>query len=63
MQRENGYWLGALAGVMRDPRSIEAVRDLVAGAEGVSASDVQEVARRFLLDEAAFRVIVRPTVR
>ena len=63
MQRENGYWLGALSGVMRDPRSVEAVRDLVAGAEGVSASDVQAVARRFLVDEAAFRVIVRPAVR
>ena len=62
-QRENSYWVASLANVMSDPRFIEIIRDLPAGTERVSAADVQDVARRFLLDNTAFRVIVRPAAR
>ena len=62
-QRENGYWVASLSEVMGDARFVEVIGDLVAGAERVSAADVHDVARRFMVDETAFRVIVRPAAR
>lgn len=57
---ENGFWLGALAGVQTDPRRLEAVRTQIADVESVTAADVQAAAKRYLTDAAAFRLKIVP---
>lgn len=59
----NQYWLAELAGAQADPRRLQFSRDIVPGTVKVTPADVQAVARQFLRDEAAFRLIVRPQPR
>jgi zinc protease len=59
----NQYWLADLSGAQADPRKLQFSRDIVPGTAKVTAADVQGVARQFLRDEAAFRLIVRPQAR
>ncbi len=58
--RENQYWAAALSGAYRDTRAFDAVRDLVAGTEKVSAADVQAAAVRYLRPDTSLHVTVRP---
>ncbi len=59
-QRTNAYWVAALSGAHGDPRQLDAIRELVPGAEKVSAADVQAAAKRFLTADGGFRLIVQP---
>jgi len=59
----NQYWLADLSGAQADPRKLQFSRDIVPGTAKVTPQDVQAAARRFLRDEAAFRLVVRPQAR
>jgi zinc protease len=59
-QVTNQYWLAELSGAQADPRRLQLVRDVVPETRGVSAADVQQAAVRFLRDDQAFRLVVRP---
>jgi zinc protease len=56
----NQYWLAQLSGGQQDPRRLELIRTQIPGAEKVTAADVQRAAQRFLVDDKAFRILVRP---
>jgi zinc protease len=56
----NNYWLGALAGAQTDERRLKLVRDARPGLEKVTPADVQRVARKYLTDEKAWRLVVTP---
>jgi zinc protease len=56
----NNYWLGALAGAQTDERRLKLVRDARPGLETVTPADVQRVARKYLTDERAWKLIVAP---
>jgi zinc protease len=56
----NDYWLGALAGVQADPRRLEALRSRIADLEAVTPADLQAAARKYLIDDGAFRIEVVP---
>jgi zinc protease len=59
-QLTNAYWLAQLPGAQADPRRLDLVRQIVPGTAAVTAAEVQAAARRFLHEETAFRLIVRP---
>jgi len=59
----NQYWLADLSGAQADPRKLQFSRDIVPGTVRVTPADLQAVARQFLRDDAAFRLIVRPQAR
>jgi zinc protease len=56
----NNYWLGALEGAQTDERRLKLVRDARPGLEKVTPADVQRVARKYLTDERAWKLIVAP---
>ena len=56
----NEYWLGQLSGAQTDPRQLQAVRSITAQVEAVTAADVQAVAQRYLRDDKAWKLIVKP---
>ena len=56
----NEYWLGQLTGAQADPRRLQATRSVTAQVEAVTAADVQAVAQRYLKDETAWKLVVRP---
>lgn len=56
----NGYWLSALSGVQADPRQLDALRSLVPTIEGLTATDLQAAASRWLQDRRMWRLEVRP---
>jgi zinc protease len=56
----NNYWLGALEGAQTDERRLKLVRDARPGLEKVTPADVQRVARKYLTDERAWKLIVTP---
>ncbi|HKR86745.1 MAG TPA: insulinase family protein [Phenylobacterium sp.] len=56
----NQYWLSELSGAQADPRKLQLTRDIVADTEKVTAAELQQIARTFLRDETAFKLIVRP---
>ena len=55
----NAWWLAVLARVRVEPRQVDAVRTAVSGVEAVTAADVQQVARKYLTDDKAWRFVVR----
>ncbi len=62
--KENGYWLGALSSIQRQPADLDAIRSRVTDMEAVTAADVQQVARKYLAPDKAgqsraWRVLVR----
>ncbi len=62
--KENGYWLGALSSIQRQPADLDAIRSRVTDMEAVTAADVQQVARKYLAPDnngqsRAWRVLVR----
>lgn len=59
-QQQNGYWVAALAGAQTDPRRLDYIRQTLPRLSGVSAADVQRVARRWLRPDRAFRIEVTP---
>ena len=56
----NGYWLSALAGAQGDERRLKLIRDAEPGLKKVTPADVQRVAREYLTDERAWKLVVAP---
>lgn len=56
----NEYWLGQLTGAQTDPRRLQATRSAAAQVEAVTAPDVQAAAQRYLRDDKAWKLVVRP---
>jgi zinc protease len=56
----NGYWLGSLAGGQKDERRLKLIRDARPGLQTVTPADVQRVARKYLTDERAWKLVVSP---
>jgi zinc protease len=59
VQQTNAYWLTALDSVAGDNRQIDAIRKYVTGVQAVTAEDVQNAARKYLVADKAFRLVVR----
>jgi zinc protease len=59
-QQTNEYWLDQLSGAQTDPRRLDAIRSALAGVESVTAADVQAVAQRYLRDDKAWKLVIRP---
>ncbi len=59
-QQQNGYWVAALAGAQTDPRRLDYIRQTLPRLSGVTAADVQRVARKWLRPDRAFRIEVTP---
>jgi zinc protease len=59
-QATNEFWLSELSFAQTDPRRIEAIRSLVPQTERVTAADVQAAAKRFLADDKAWKLVIRP---
>ncbi len=58
--RENSYWTAALSAAAGDARQFDGIRKLVSGTAAVTAGEVMEAARRFLVKGTEYRVAVRP---
>ena len=43
-----------------DARQFESIRDLISGTDAVTADQVMQAARRFLVKDTTFRLTVRP---
>jgi len=56
----NAYWAGALAGAQMDERRLKLVRDAMPGLQRVTPADVQRVARKYLSDEKAWKLVIVP---
>lgn len=57
-QLTNEYWVSVLANAEDDPRLLENARTSIPGFEAVTADQVTATARKYLRDEAAYRVTV-----
>ena len=58
-QVTNQFWLGELSGAQSDPRHLDFIRQLVPGAERVTAEDVQKAAQATLKDDKAWTLVVK----
>lgn len=56
----NAWWLANLARVQSDPRVAASIASQVADYESVTPADLQRVARRYLSDTSAFKIVVVP---
>lgn len=59
----NQYWLSELSGAQADPRKLQLTRDIVPDTSKVTPEELQQIARQFLRDDTAFRLVVRPQAR
>ena len=59
----NAYWLGALGGAQTDPRRLARIRETMPGLQKVTPADLQRVAREYLRDDKAYRVVVVPEAK
>ena len=58
----NGWWLGSLARVQVDPRVAASIASQIADYESVTPADLQRMARRYLSDTSAWKVVVVPEI-
>jgi zinc protease len=58
-QATNEYWLADLTGSLADPRRLDLIRSTFPDYEKITPADIQAAARRWLVDEKAWRLIVR----
>src|SRR6185503_13088910 len=56
----NGFWSSFLAGAQTDERRLRLIREARPRLERVTAADVQRVARKYLTDERAWKLVVKP---
>jgi len=59
-QSTNEWWLGQFDGAQTDPRRLAAIRSTVSGMERVTAAEVQAAARRFFVDDKAWKLVIVP---
>ncbi len=57
---DNSWWLDALSGVAENPQRAASLRDAVAIVSGLTAADLQSLAREYLTDDKAWRLSVLP---
>jgi len=62
-QQTNSYWMARLIGAVHDHRRIEVTRETIRGYQAISVANIQAVARKFLRDASAFKVVVVPESR
>ena len=60
-QAGNAYWVGELTHVARDPTEVEQITSQVPDLETITPADIQAAARRYLVDEKAWRAQVIST--
>jgi len=61
MRRSNRYWLRVLSGSQYNPEQLEWARSLIAGYEGISVMDLQQIAEKHLVPaDAALVEIATP---
>jgi zinc protease len=56
----NTFWMTQMMGSSRDPRRIEALRSLLGDYLRITPADLQDAARRWLVPDKAFKLVVRP---
>jgi len=59
----NDYWLEELAGAQTDPRRLAATRSALAGYERITPQEIQAAARRYLIADRAWMLVVRPEAK
>jgi zinc protease len=59
----NEYWLYFLSGAQSDPRRLDAIRSVQASYQRITPAELQAAARKYLTDERAWKVVVRPGVK
>ncbi|MBW3558738.1 MAG: insulinase family protein [Proteobacteria bacterium] len=62
-QAGNEYWLGQLAGAQTDLRRLNVIREAITGLQKVTPADIQRVARQYLVNNRAYRLVVAPEAR
>jgi zinc protease len=62
-QAGNEYWLGQLSGAQTDASRLQLIREAITGLQKVTPADVQAVARQYLVEGRAYRVIVTPEAK
>ena len=60
-QAGNAYWVGELTHVARDPTEVEQITSQIPDLETITPADIQAAARRYLVDEKAWRAQVIST--
>jgi zinc protease len=56
----NGFWSSFLSGAQTDERRLDLIRQARPRLETVTAADVQRVARKYLTDDKAWKLVVTP---
>jgi len=59
-RQTNEYWMSALAGAQADPRKLAAIRSSEAQLSRVTPEDVRRAAQTYLLDDKAYKLVVKP---
>jgi zinc protease len=62
-RQTNGYWLGSLDGVQRDPRRLDVVRTTIPALKAVTSADVQKMAQTYLDDAHIWKLNIEPRDR
>ncbi len=57
----NAWWLGQLGGVQEEPQRAESIRVGMEQYAAITPAELQALARQYLVDERAFRLLVRPS--
>ena len=57
-QRENGYWMGRIAGILR--YKYDSSKDYETIVQGITAKDIQQMAKSILKKRNRVRVIMEP---
>jgi zinc protease len=59
-QATNPYWMARLTHAEDDPRRLNIVRETLPSYQSITAADIQAVARKYLRDDTAFKLVVVP---
>lgn len=56
----NTFWMTQMRGASRDPRRIDALRSLIRDYLRITPAELQETAKRWLVPDKSFKLLVRP---
>jgi zinc protease len=59
----NEYWIYFLSGAQNDPRRLDAIRSVQASYQRITPADLQAAARKYLTDDRAWKVVVKPQAK
>ena len=57
----NAWWLGQLGGIQEEPQRAESIRVGMEQYAAITPAELQALARQYLVDERAFKLLVRPS--